>query len=374
MRRIFRTIRRALNRRPGPVLLMYHRIAEPLYDPWGLSVQPRRFEEQMRALKTFRVPLSLGEFVARLEKRALPQLAVGITFDDGYIDNLRVAKPILDEAAVPATIFLTTGLLGSQQEFWWDELARLTLGRREPAEGAVVIGGRSIAVRLPALPNDAEASSTWRAWEPPSTERERVYLELWGELRGLERGAREEGMGSVRDLLRQDAPDPSDLPMQPEDVPLLLSGDCIDIGAHSQTHQPLTRLSIPERRQEIEGCRSACEALIGKPIAGFAYPHGDLDQVTKELVRDSGFQWACSTRSAAVDPSRFDRFDLPRAACDELDGSGTEACAGRVAERRMSLSAEPRCASSLRAAVRSSARVGNHHLPQCGALHRRSDR
>ena len=176
----------------------------------------------------------------------------------------------------------------------------------------MVIGGRSIAVRLPALPNDAEVWSTWRAWEPPSTERERVYLELWGELRGLGRGAREEGMASVRDLLRQDAPDPSALPMQPEDVPLLLSGDCIDIGAHSQTHQPLTRLSIPERRQEIEGCRSACEALIGKPIAGFAYPHGDLDQATKELVRDSGFQWACSTHSAAVDPTRFDRFDLPR--------------------------------------------------------------
>ena len=137
---------------------MYHRVAEPPYDPWGLSVQPRRFEEQMRALKTFRVPLSMGEFVARLEKRALPQLAVGITFDDGYIDNLRVAKPILDETAVPATIFLTTGFLGGQQEFWWDELARLTLGRREPAEGVVVIGGRSIAVRLPALPNDAEVS------------------------------------------------------------------------------------------------------------------------------------------------------------------------------------------------------------------------
>ena len=290
---------------------MYHRVADAAYDPWGLSVQPRRFEEQMRALKAFRVPLPLAEFVALLEKRALPQLAVGITFDDGYVDNLWVAKPILEEAGVPATIFLTTGLLGSQQEFWWDELARLTLGRRESAEGVVVIDGRSIAVRLPALPNNAEVSSTWRAWEPPSTERERLYRELWGELRGLGLAPREEGMGSVRDLLRNGVSDPSDLPMQPKDV-RLLSGDLIDIGAHSETHRPLTRLPIAERRQEIEGCRTACEALIGRPVAGFAYPHGDLDEVTKELVRDGGFQWACSTRSAAVDPTRFDRFDLPR--------------------------------------------------------------
>jgi peptidoglycan/xylan/chitin deacetylase (PgdA/CDA1 family) len=100
--------------------------------------------------------------------------------------------------------------------------------------------------------------------------------------------------------------------MEPEDVAVLLTGKGIDIGAHSQTHQPLTTLSVPERRQEIEGCRDACEALIGKSITGFAYPHGDLDQVTKELVRDSGFQWACSTRNAAVDPTYFDMFDLPR--------------------------------------------------------------
>jgi len=291
---------------------MYHRIAEPRCDPWGLSVGPRRFEEQVRALRTFRVPLSLGEFVSRLEKRTLPQLAVGITFDDGYIDNLRVAKPILEEAVVPATVFLTTGLLGSRQEFWWDELARLTLGRRESAEGVVVVDGRSIAVRLPALASDGEVSSTWRAWEPPATERERLYLELWEKLHGLGPRAREEGMRSLRDLLRSGAPDPSDLPMQSEDVPLLLSGDLIDIGAHAATHQPLTRLPVPERRQEIEGCRTACEALVGKPVVGFAYPHGDRDQITKELVRDSGFEWACSSHGGTVDPNRFDRFDLSR--------------------------------------------------------------
>ena len=30
------------------------------------------------------------------------------------------------------------------------------------------------------------------------------------------------------------------------------------------------------------------------------------------MVRDAGYRYACSTRAAAIDPARHDRFDLPR--------------------------------------------------------------
>src|SRR4051812_35493116 len=107
-----RYTRRIFGDRHAPVILMCHRIAEPAWDPWALSIAPARFDEQLRRLTAERIPLSMTELVARLEAGTLPSRAVALTFDDGYVDNLRAAKPILEEHRVPATVFLTTGYVG----------------------------------------------------------------------------------------------------------------------------------------------------------------------------------------------------------------------------------------------------------------------
>jgi len=291
---------------------MFHRIADPACDPWGLSVAPSRFEAQMRALKAGRIPLSTADFVSGLEDGTLPALAVAVTFDDGYSDNVRVAKPILESVGIPATMFLTTGYLGKQKEFWWDELTWLVLAGRTAVEGALVIGSRSFAVRLPAFVDGGIHRSTWRAWQPPRTPREHLYVQIWNELRGLEHAARERGLERVRQLFGQRTASEDDLPMTAEDVRQLVTGACIDIGAHSETHQPLTTLAVSDRRREIQGSRSVCETLTGKPVEAFSYPHGDLDAPTAQLVRESGYRWACSTHPAAIDRARFDLFNLPR--------------------------------------------------------------
>jgi peptidoglycan/xylan/chitin deacetylase (PgdA/CDA1 family) len=314
-------LRRLFGRQPAPVILMFHRVAEKACDPWALSVAPSRFEEQMRVLKNDRVPLSMREFVIRLENGTIPPRAVAVTFDDGYVDNLRVAKPIVEAFGIPATVFLTTGYLGKQKEFWWDELARLIFDCRGAVEGAIRIGPQTIPVRIPAL-RDNLAQTTWRAGQRPRTPRQHLYFEVWKELRVLDHRAREEGLEGVRQVFGWRPPSDTDLPMSPDDVRRLADGPYIDIGAHTETHQPLTTLALNERRAEIERSRAACEALTGKPVEGFAYPHGDLDGPTIDLVRESGFRWACSIRPAAADPSHFDAFELPRVAA--LNWSSTE--------------------------------------------------
>jgi peptidoglycan/xylan/chitin deacetylase (PgdA/CDA1 family) len=309
---LLRYIRQSFRRPCAPIILMFHRVADAECDPWGLSVAPWRFEEQMRALKARRIPLSIANMVSRLNEGTLPPEAVAVTFDDGYVDNLRVAKPILEKIGVPATVFLTTGYVGTRKEFWWDELSRLVLGGHTPVEGIVVIGGRSIAVRLPAVADQTSQRLLWRAWEPPRTPREHLYFQIWNELRVLEPSAREEQLDCVRQLFGRHAPSENDLPMTAEDVRQLVAGTCIEIGAHSETHQPLTTLGVNDRRREIERSRAVCETLAGKAIEGFAYPHGDRDTLTADLVRESGFRWACSTHPAALNRDRFDPFNLPR--------------------------------------------------------------
>ena len=124
MRRELRsTLRRAVARvaarlrrdqAPGLRILTYHRLNE--HHPHDrLTVHPHAFRRQMEALRASGRPaLSLGQAVKALRGEApLPPDSVVVTFDDGYADNHEVALPILEEAGLPATFFLATGLMGT---------------------------------------------------------------------------------------------------------------------------------------------------------------------------------------------------------------------------------------------------------------------
>jgi peptidoglycan/xylan/chitin deacetylase (PgdA/CDA1 family) len=98
-----------------------------------------------------------------------------------------------------------------------------------------------------------------------------------------------------------------------------VAGGLVSIGAHTVTHPALTTIPHSERRSEVVSSIETCERLAGRPVEGFAYPYGDMDADTKAIVAESGLQWACSTRSAAVARTGFDVFDLPRVQIANLD-------------------------------------------------------
>jgi peptidoglycan/xylan/chitin deacetylase (PgdA/CDA1 family) len=87
------------------------------------------------------------------------------------------------------------------------------------------------------------------------------------------------------------------------------------------SHQPLTSLNQPSRRADIEQGRALCSGLTDRPISGFAYPHGERDAETIAMVREAGFEWACSTRAASIDSENYELFDLPRVAAPDVPGA-----------------------------------------------------
>jgi peptidoglycan/xylan/chitin deacetylase (PgdA/CDA1 family) len=74
--------------------------------------------------KYFRVP-PLSEQIAACRDGRDVGGTLSITFDDGYLDNIEIAVPILRRLQLPATFFITTGFIGSQLVPQWDrELTR----------------------------------------------------------------------------------------------------------------------------------------------------------------------------------------------------------------------------------------------------------
>ena len=112
---------------PKTLILLYHRVAEVDSDPWSLSVTPQHFAEHLEVLRKSTYPIQLKQLTQAIEDRKLSSRSVVITFDDGYADNLHNAKPLLEHCGIPATVFLTSGYIGHEREFWWDELERILL-------------------------------------------------------------------------------------------------------------------------------------------------------------------------------------------------------------------------------------------------------
>jgi len=309
---------RFLRRGSGPLILMYHRVAEPAVDPWGLAVSPANFRSQLDALAAARSVVSMTELVERLRHRAFRGDEIALTFDDGYSDNLRAAAPALNAAKLPATLFVMTAALGREREFWWDELARLILLPSGPARAAVTIGEASHDVRL----------GIGRA-DPL---RRDAMLAVWRALRSRPLAEIEAVLDALAPTLGAPPADPADFPLTARDLAGLAGGP-FEIGGHTVTHPALTGLSEEAAAGEIAGGKLTAEALIGRTISGFSYPYGDCDAATAGRVERAGFRWACTTVGASVTPST-DPLLLPRVAVPDVPGDELLRRLERIRPRR----------------------------------------
>jgi len=98
-------------RRDGLLILCYHGISlrdEQAWEP-TLYLSAAHFRQRLEALRSTRIEvLPLDEGLSRLHAGTLPPRAVVITFDDGFYDFYKLALPMLQEFAFPATLYLTT--------------------------------------------------------------------------------------------------------------------------------------------------------------------------------------------------------------------------------------------------------------------------
>ncbi len=297
--------------RKASLVFVYHRVAEPVADPWALCVSPERFAEQLELLKRIADLVPLETIVRARSDQDLPKRPIAITFDDGYADNLINAKPILEGLCVPATVFVTTGFLNSADEVWSDELARLILLSGEDPLRLAGLLKLNPSNRLP-LQHDGDP---WYAWEPARELRQSIYRGLYERLLGASDQSRADALEVVRSWS-------GSRPMQVERARFLTSAELsrlassrlIEIGAHSVTHPVLAKLEPSEQSHEIAASKHALEILSGKPVRSFAYPYGKKNHFNADTIRatqSAGFLCGCANYGRMV-TRKTSRWALPR--------------------------------------------------------------
>ena len=106
----------------GVMILLYHRI-HPELPEHPLIIRPEQFQDQMQFLAS---KPQVYDFVRLrdferdperfFDQKSTPTKVI-ITLDDGYRDNYLYAFPVLKKYQLPATIFLTTDLVNTDQTF-----------------------------------------------------------------------------------------------------------------------------------------------------------------------------------------------------------------------------------------------------------------
>jgi peptidoglycan/xylan/chitin deacetylase (PgdA/CDA1 family) len=304
---------------------MYHRITDVKPDPWRLCTTAQHFAEHLEVLQKFDCSLRLDQLAHALRQGKIPRRSVVVTFDDGYVDNLHTAKPLLERYSIPSTFFLSTGCIKQYREFWWDELDRILL---QP-----VLLPDTLQLRIKGelyewnLDNDVQhykdslqKHSSWRAWEEAPSMRHKIYYSLWQLLKPLNDNERHHVLDQLQDWAgAKPHVRSTHSPLRPEEISLLATGELIKVGAHSVTHASLPPQSLFQQQDEINQSKIYLENLLGNPVTSFSYPYGDYSAETIALVKHAGFSCACSTRASAIF-SNTDRFQLPRLEVHDCDG------------------------------------------------------
>ena len=106
-------------------ILVYHQFSDEYSDK--LTVKTENFYEQMRFLKDngYKV-IGLDQLLDFMEFQSpLPEKAVVITIDDGWISAFTIAYPILKKFGFTATLFIYTGFIGGDMAMNWSQVKEM---------------------------------------------------------------------------------------------------------------------------------------------------------------------------------------------------------------------------------------------------------
>jgi len=251
--------------------IMYHGVVSDdstYFSPRHIHID--QFEKQIKYLKKEFDVLTIEEaFELKKNGSTSKNKAITITFDDGYMNNLYAALPILEANSVNATFYISSICIeDSNYVLWSDLIAALKyFYKNETLE---------IEIQKLFHLNTFNLSITDLIKSLKFGERE-TFLEQLIEKYNL--------ISKIKTL-----PEEIWRLMNKEELTQLSKSKCVTIGSHGHLHYNLSNISKEDARSELSKSKNLLESNLGVNITSVAFPDGSYDQEIKEIALSLGYQ------------------------------------------------------------------------------------
>lgn len=260
------------------VIIIYHRFVDGVKDTIdpdpALEHNIKDFKKEIRFLKRCFDVVSLDVVVNTLKsEKRFKRPTVAITVDDGRRDNFDILFSILKEEKIPAIIYLTAGLIGTNKKIWVDHLADLFLHTKQKFfQAGGLLGVKSYVF-------------------DSINARRSAYKDILDQLKDMDIKIRDAALQFIENQLGE-IKDNGPVMLSWEQVCMMHQNN-ISFGAHTCTHPILTKMPLEEAKKEILDSKRIIDHKLGAPVKHFAYPNGrprDFNEDLRKYCKEIGFE------------------------------------------------------------------------------------
>lgn len=247
------------------------------------------FRTIMEGLARAGEPLSMDRATSiALSGQPFPRRSFAVTFDDGFENNLTVARPVLDKLRIPATLYATSGFIEDNAMSWID---RIEWAIEQTSHGALdlpwaqeLIAFKGKAAKI-ALLDDI---------------RRRVKSDSQIDANALASDiCRQLGLPAIRS-----SDDPLDRKLTWAQLRDWIAPGC-SVGGHSHTHAILSFLSPSALAQEIDTSLAMLRERSGITTTHYSYPEGLAHCYSPAVIA------ALKQRGITCSPTAIDGINPP---------------------------------------------------------------
>ena len=274
------------------LVICYHRVMPNSFfnnrSPLNaLAVSTVNFEKHIKFLSDYFNVVPLDELYTTKK-----QFPIVITFDDGYLDNLTNALPILEKYNVPATIYITTNFPEGNGFMWWYSLwdyiksvSSIDFTYDNQVFNFKTKNYHSKVLAFKKIRNYILSINSYK---------------IFAFINSLTKG-------SFRDF--------NSICLNWHQINRLNSHPLITIGAHTQSHPNLSSISSDDVYKELINCKRLIESKLNCSVDHFAYPYGTKRECQDREHLSSfevGFKTSVTTYNKVFCRNKNSKFVIPR--------------------------------------------------------------